>query len=173
MRCNECATEMTERTTTPQTPYRYSESGLKKVALVGVKVSFCPTCKTETVVIPKIGQLNALIAKILMGKPDFLSGEELRYLRKYAGFPSNKFAALLDVDPSYLSRIENGKDKSEHLGGSVDKLARALVSAARDQEYTKNILLQLAADRIEDKDRKKNTEFPTLRLVRNRWQQAA
>jgi transcriptional regulator with XRE-family HTH domain len=164
---------MFAKKTTPQSPYMYIESGLKNVGLLGINVHFCPECKTETAVIPKIGQLNNLIAKILMEKKELLTGEEIRYLRKYAGFPANEFSTLIDVDPSYLSRMENGKEKSHSLSGSVDKLVRALVAAARDQEYTKNILLQIAATKMK-KNKEKNTlqknKFPTLQLVHNRWQ---
>ena len=36
-------------------------------------------------------------------------GHELRDLRKAAGFKSNELAAMLDLDPSTLSRYERGR----------------------------------------------------------------
>jgi DNA-binding transcriptional regulator YiaG len=173
MKCYECAKETIERIATPKAPYQYKESGLSNVYLVGIKIHLCTSCKDEYVEISKIGQLNDLIAKNLIEKKEQLTGEELKFLRKYAGFPSNKFAALLYVDPSHLSRVEKGK--IEHLGGSADKLARAITAQARDHEYTKNILLEVAEIRLKTKRESNKTpemKHPTFKLVSNNWKAA-
>jgi transcriptional regulator with XRE-family HTH domain len=169
MKCYECAAEMKERMTTLHSPYHYDESGLRNIALVGIKVHCCSKCKMESAVIPKIGQLNDLIAKILLEKKELLTGEELRFLRKYAAFPGKEFAMLLNITPSYLSRFENEKEKSENLSKTADKLARAIVAAARDQECIKGILLKVA-EKIEKRNHGKARENK-LQLIKNRWQE--
>ncbi|MDR0842461.1 MAG: hypothetical protein LBP68_03465 [Acidobacteriota bacterium] len=166
MKCLECGESAVEKTSTLENPYPYKESGLANVFLVGVRVTSC-ACGEESVLIPKIGQLNDLIARNLVEKKGLLDGRELKYLRKYAGFPANKFAALLTIDPAYLSRVENGKVKN--LGGTADKLARALVAAARDKEYMKNVLLAVDENRI---DVEQSKARPIFQLVSNRWKAA-
>jgi hypothetical protein len=94
-------------------------------------------------------------------------------LRKWAGFPAKQFAALLWIDASHLSRVENGKTR--HLGAPADKLVRAMAMAASDKEFAKNILLHIAENRIQEKKRKPAGErkVPVFRLVSNRWNKAA
>jgi transcriptional regulator with XRE-family HTH domain len=118
--------------------------------------------------------LNRLIAEEIAENPALLTGEELRYLRKFAGFSAKRFAALLEVNASHLSRFEHGNYKS--LGKPADKLARVLAMSAVDQEYARRILLQVADDRIEARKklrRKKKQASPTFKLIRNRWTKAA
>lgn len=166
MKCEECGTEIVERKATPERPYRFDLSGIMDLFLVGIKIEYCPKCKSESPVIPRMAELHEVIAEHLIEKPGLLRGDELRFLRKFAGFPANRFAALLDVGASHLSRVENGKTKA--LSGSLDKLARALVAAARKEEHTKQILLGIAD--VEMKSRKKKSTF---KLESNRWMPAA
>lgn len=166
MKCEVCGTEVVERTATPEKPYRFNLSGIKDLFLVGIKIEYCPKCKSKSPVIPRMAELHDVIAENLIEKPGLLRGDELRFLRKFAGFPANRFAALLDVGPSHLSRVEN--DKTKALSGSLDKLARALVAAARKEEHTKQVLLRIADDEM--KARKKKTTF---KLESNHWMPAA
>jgi DNA-binding transcriptional regulator YiaG len=68
------------------------------------------------------GQLHNLIANDLLRRKGRLAGEEIRFLRRHAGLPSGRFAALLGIDPAHLSRVENGKVPT--LGVPTDRLAR-------------------------------------------------
>jgi hypothetical protein len=171
--CYECGSPVLQRAATPQKPYHYDLSGLKDVYLAGIIVENCPKCKTEAPIIPRIAELHAVIAKSLVDKPTLLIGEELRFLRKWAGFPAKQFAALLWIDASHLSRVENGKTR--HLGAPADKLVRAMAMAASDKEFAKNILLHIAESRIQEKKRKPAGErkVPVFRLISNRWNKAA
>ena len=114
-----------------------------------------------------------MIAKSLVDKPTLLTGEEIRYLRRWAGFAAKQFAALLGIDASHLSRVENGKTR--HLGAPVDKLTRAMAMAASDQEFAKSILLHIAESRIRERKTKRadRGKVPVFKLVSNRWNQAA
>jgi transcriptional regulator with XRE-family HTH domain len=148
-------------------------SGLKDVFLAGITLENCPKCRVELPIIPRIAELHAVIARAIVDKSTLLTGAELRYLRKWAGFPAKQFAALLGIDASHMSRVENGKTR--HLGAPVDKLARAMAMAASDQEFTKNILLHIAESRIEESKRKRaeKGKVPVFKLVSNRWNRAA
>lgn len=169
MTCETCGTKIVERIATPEAPYHYTLSGLKDLFLVGITIRRCIKCGTESPIIPKIGELHRVIAESLAEKPGPLRGDELRYLRKYAGFSSKRFAALLDINASHLSRFENGSYKA--LSGAVDKLARALAMSARNEQYMQKILMQVADDRI--KSKKLTKKRPVFRLIRNRWTKAA
>ncbi len=168
MKCERCMVPMIKRKATDATPYAYRESGLKNVFLCGIVVRTCPRCEVESAVIPRIGELHRVIAEALVRKPTHLTGAELRFLRKNAGFPATKFSALLGVNPSHLSRIENGHYK--RLGKPTDRLARALAVAAGNGEDVREVLLRLA-DELES--RRLVRKPPKFELVRNQWRQAA
>jgi transcriptional regulator with XRE-family HTH domain len=173
MSCEICGTKIVDRIASPDSPYHYTLSGLKNIFLVGITIRRCIQCGTESPIIPRIAELNRLIAQDIAEKADPLKGDELKYLRKFAGFSAKRFAALLKVDPSYLSRFENGHHDS--LGGPADKLARVLSMSAVDQEYVRKILLHVADDRIAaGKNRRdKDARTPAFRLVKNHWTKAA
>jgi transcriptional regulator with XRE-family HTH domain len=103
-------------------------------------------------VIPHIAELHNVIALDIVNQPGPLSGEEIRFLRKYAGFPAQKFASLLGVSPEHLSRVENGH--AAKLGDPTDRLVRALALTARKTEEIRRILLSVA-DKLEKKAHRK------------------
>jgi len=163
MKCDICEIKMVERKSTNKTPYLYKLSGLKNVGLVGISVWKCPKCKGESPIIPKIGELHDVIMRALILKSGLLMGDEVKFLRKNVGLPAKEFAALLSIDPSHLSRFENGKTKV--LGPPTDKLVRAVVTASSRSEFVREVLLQHAEKLI-----KVSTVF---RLEKNHWRQAA
>ena len=169
MRCEECHREMRARETTTARPYVYDLSGLPDVHLVGITVFNCARCKAEYPVIPRISELHGVIALALVHKPLPLRGEEIRYLRKWAGFPAQKFAALIGVTPEHLSRIENGHTTA--LGSASDRLARAVAVIGRDGEEARQILLKVA-DRLTEATAAAEARG-VFRLERNRWKAAA
>jgi hypothetical protein len=61
------------------------------------------------------------IAIALIGKPGELTGEEVRFLRGYLQKPAHAFAGMLSLNPSHLSRIENGSMK---VGPQTDRVIR-------------------------------------------------
>ncbi len=173
MICRICHTETVERLATLESPYHYTVSGLSNVFLVVITIERCVQCGTDAPIIPRVVELNRLIAKGIVEKAGLLSGEELRYLRKFARLSAKRFAALLEVSASYLSRFENGRHCA--LGGAADKLARALaMSLSADQGDVRKILLQVADGRIQArKQARKKSAPPTYQLIRNRWTKAA
>jgi transcriptional regulator with XRE-family HTH domain len=132
MICYRCdGAELLEKNTSPGNPYRYKASGLSNVYLVGIKLRVCPKCHSEVPVIPRMADLQSLLAHLLLEKPEGLIGEELRFLRKHIGLSGVEFAARIQIDASTLSRIENDQ---QPMGKSTDKLARAVVIAGIEEE---------------------------------------
>lgn len=169
MRCDECQIAMEEREATVESPYAYGLSGLSNVFLAGITVHTCPRCGVESPVIQRIAELHQVIARVLAQKPASLRGDEIRFLRKHAGFPARKFAALLGVTPEHLSRVENGHTKS--LGESADRLARAIATIAKDGEEARDILLKIA-DELESAHPKTERK-PLFKLEKKHWKAAA
>lgn len=171
--CEECGGRLTSRKATVAEPYLYELSGLKSVALVGIHVFRCSGCKVEGAAIPRVGELHRVIADALIHQSRPLAGDELRFLRKNAGFSAQKFSALLRVDPSTLSRVENGKRRT--LGTQTDILARAIVVAERGGEAFRKLLLEMAEENQAVRRAKKpSSKHPMLlKLRNNRWAAAA
>src|SRR5216684_3404397 len=94
-RCESCSGSMTVRKTTKEQPYHYTISGLDNVFLVGIDVEECKECHIEEPIIPRMRELHQTIAKALLHKDALLTGKEIRFLRKNAGIPANRFAALI------------------------------------------------------------------------------
>ena len=90
-------------------PYRYSESGLDNVYIHGLLQYRCPECGETAVEIPMIKALNRLIAKDIICKREFLTGDEVRFLRKELPMKSKEMADALGIEPETYSRWENGK----------------------------------------------------------------
>jgi DNA-binding transcriptional regulator YiaG len=162
MKCIECGNETTKHRATKDAPYQFLGSGLKNVYLAGIDVEECKACDVEYPTIPRLPELHRAIAGVLGTKQGQLSGDELRFMRKVAGFSAKDFAALLMIEPESLSRAENGSG----LGAPSDKLARAIALAALGTESVKAVLLRIASDM----QRIKKLEF---RCDRNGWKAAA
>ena len=159
---------MRERRTTPAAGYHYTLAGLPNVQLSGITVFECAAGHGSVPVIPRIGELHRVIAQAFIEKPGPLTGAELRFLRKNAGFSAQKFAALLVIDPAHLSRVENGKQKA--LGPSTDRLARLIALAAvKGGDSVRDVLLREAIAHIE----RKKQRAAIFTLEKNRWKAAA
>jgi DNA-binding transcriptional regulator YiaG len=169
MNCEKCQRKMEERKATLQHPYMYDLSGLPNVALVGITVRVCPSCAVEVPVIPRIEELHRVIARGLIQKPAPLRGEEIRFLRKLAGFPAQKFAAWLKVSPEHLSRVEHGHTHA--FGDQTDLLVRALAAAILDGKNARDVLMKVA-DTLDHRGERTESQ-PLFRLEQNHWKEAA
>jgi transcriptional regulator with XRE-family HTH domain len=165
--CRECGGVLETRVASRERPYSFADlSGLQNVYLVGIKVSRCAACDTESPAIPRLGELNRVISRTLAQKTTPLIGSELRFLRKRAGISSKDFADLLLIDPSTLSRAENDK---KPLGPQSNLLARAIaVAEIEGGEKTVELLLTKVKEH-KAKTRKRHQ----LRFAGNRWTEAA
>jgi DNA-binding transcriptional regulator YiaG len=134
MRCDDCNIEMRVDRATRENPYRFDRCGLDNVFLIGIERYVCPRCKAIYPMIPRIQELHAVIASILIEKSGSLTGQELRYLRKWIGVEAQVFADLLQVRPEHLSKVENGRIAK--LGATADRLARVYAMTYKNgQEF--------------------------------------
>ena len=104
--------------------YPYKESGLKNVTLSGIDLIRCRKCGNVDPVIRCINDLHQALALAVASQPFRLQGEDVRYLRKYLGMTQDKFAELLHIHKSSLSKWENNEDK---IGEQSDRLIRTVV----------------------------------------------
>lgn len=101
--------------------YELKEVGLKNVVLQGIEIVKCPKCKNEDPIIPNMNGLMRALALAVIKKPYRLTGEEVRYLRKYLRLTGEEFSRLIHVDKTTLSKWENNDDR---VGDQSDRLVR-------------------------------------------------
>lgn len=146
---------MREHLATEEAPFHFTDSGLGNVYLVGIKY-FTHEGGRIVAEIPAIKQLMSLIARDLLYSPNPLCGQEIRFLRKRLGQKSVDFAALLRLEASTLSRIENGKqDASDQL----DALVRACYLLGCDDPALKKDADRLMTLLREEMDRHKHKKI--------------
>lgn len=109
--------------------YKFVESGLKNVELLGIDVIRCPKCKNVDPIIPNVNDLMRLLAVAVLSKPARLKGAEVRFLRKYLGMTGAEFSKLIHVDKGTLSKWENDEDP---IGEQSDRLIRAVTLGLGD-----------------------------------------
>ncbi len=109
--------------TTKDRPYHYKESGLDYIWLIGILQYKCKKCGEMSVEIPRINELHLLIGKNIVCKKAFLTGPEVRFLRKEISLKSKEMAAALSLVPETYSRWENGK---QEVASCHDKTLRMI-----------------------------------------------
>ena len=122
MKCETCGRALVERVSDTERPYHYTLSGLCNVFLIGVEVVECKECGYEEPTIPAVGELHRQLALNIIRTQSSLAGEEIRYLRTYAGLTAREFAAMIPIDHTHLSKAENGHLA---LGAAADTALRA------------------------------------------------
>ena len=119
VRCSNCGADA--RLTRGK--YRFNESGLKNVELIGIDLIKCPSCKNVDPIIPHMNELMQCLALAVAAQPYRLKGDEVRFLRKYLRMTGEQFANLLKVDKTTLSKWENDADA---VGEQSDRLIRTM-----------------------------------------------
>jgi putative zinc finger/helix-turn-helix YgiT family protein len=109
--------------------YRFTESGLPKVTLVGIDKVVCNECKNVDPIIPSMNDLFRILALAVAAKPTRLKGEEVRFLRKYLKMTAVEFSSHLGVDKTTISKWENNDDKPS---ARADRLIRAVAVGLSD-----------------------------------------
>jgi DNA-binding transcriptional regulator YiaG len=103
--------------------YRFRESGLDNVVLKGIEIVKCSACGNEDPMIPNLDGLLRVLAVALVTSRVPLTGEAVRYLRKYLGMSGEQFARILHTDKSTLSKWETG---AVNIGSKSDLLIRSV-----------------------------------------------
>lgn len=96
------------------------------IVLTNIELIRCTQCGNVDPVIPRMADIMRLIGVAIVMQPRSLRGDELRYLRKYLGLSAERFAAIVGVNKSVMSRWENGHDD---IGPQSDRLIRLLFMA--------------------------------------------
>ncbi len=122
--CDICKGTVTQRKSTLENPYHYTESGLPNVLLIGVDVYSCPNCDAEVADIPRMNELHLMLAKEVLLKPVAMTGEEFRFLRKETRMRPKEFAERIGVDSKTVLNWE----KSDSLSRQNDLTVRFLVA---------------------------------------------
>lgn len=166
MRCEDCDVRRTEHRTTADRPYRYAISGLPNLGLVGVVVHRCPLCEHEQPIIPRLSELHQVVSLVLAKKAAPLTGDEVRFMRKQAGFPQGSFAALLGYSQEHLCRVEKNQKR---LSDTAERLARAIIAAVAQQGKDVRAILLSISNKLETKNGQKTAVLPTFKLEADRW----
>ncbi len=116
-----CEDFLETRRATREAPYRFIDSGLPNVYLVGIRYFVCRECGKQAAEIPAAKELMRVIARAIVEKEASLSGREIRFLRKRLGKKATEFAQIVGVVPEQVSRWENEANPPER---SADKLIR-------------------------------------------------
>lgn len=137
-RCYECGKTMVGK----RENYRYQEAGLKSVVLLNIVVYHCK-CGAIVPEIPYAGLLHHCIAMSVLEKKTLLSGEEIRFMRKAAGYSATELARVMGMNKVTVSHWENDKRK---IGKDADRLLR-LVCFARIMERIAGVNTKQIADK--------------------------
>ena len=131
--------------------YKFIESGLDNVTLENIELIHCPHCGNEDPIIPAFNGLMKVLAKALIRKPAPLSGQEIRFLRKYTHKTGEEFGRLLAVDKTTVSKWENGQD----VGATSDRLIRLVVHSIGEGLYSPETAAELVNEfcRITEEER--------------------
>ncbi|MGH9853989.1 MAG: YgiT-type zinc finger protein [Blastocatellia bacterium] len=147
IKCEICGSELTIKT--GQT-YHFTESGVDNVYLENLKVEVCKKCKTTAPYLPRPRQLMETIGRAIALQPAPLTGDEVRFLRKQAGYKAREWAALVRVDAATQSRWESGE---QTIGPQSDLLHRLVyfcqLAEREGSKLPDRMVEQLAASKDE------------------------
>lgn len=121
--------------------YMYGGVGLTNICLLNQRVEVCSTCNTETPILKNPGKLHRAIGVAVALQPTVLTGSELRFLRRGAGYKTSELANRLSVAEGTYSKWENDKLP---IGGNADRLARIAYLTALEKrhpvEYSNHVM---------------------------------
>ncbi len=117
MKCIQCGTAMVET----KGDHKYKE--LPGLVLRGVRLRNCPNCGEHEVSIPHIERLHRVVAHALAAKPERLTDNEIRFLRKHLGWSRDDCADIMDVVPETVSRWEHGRAPMSRMAERFLRLA--------------------------------------------------
>jgi putative transcriptional regulator len=118
VKCTECGGAMRSRRE------NYAYESLPTVTLKEIEVRECPHCGEVEYVVPRVEELDRVLAEYLLRSDRAYSGAEIRFLRKFMGWSGEDFAGYIGVSPEAVSRWENNRTR---MGMVAQRLLRLLV----------------------------------------------
>ena len=159
MLCLNCDAEMKCEKRT----HHYKECGLDNVFLEGIEVCTCEKCGESEVGIPCVPDLHRFISRSIVSQKQPLSGKEVRFSRKNPGMAAKRFAEIIAVDKSTLSRWEN---ENQPIAPPHDRLIRMIYCAI--MKIPTGELKGIVEDEFAGISNEK-TEVPLLNLAIKAW----
>jgi len=157
--CYDCGRKMYGR----RENYTYSDCGLRSVILLNILVFHCE-CGAIVPEIPSPSVLHVSIAMNVLKKKTLLSGEEVRFLRKVAGYSATDLSNVIGMTNTAVSHWETS---SKPIGKAADRLVRLscfariiyniagdealMVDKGRLAQVTKELNLTSVLEHIEDR----------------------
>jgi len=133
----------------------------RTLVLLDIELIKCGKCGNVDPVLLQVDELMHIAAVAILQKPYRLRGEELRFLRKHMDLSQAKFARLLRVNKTTLSKWENNEDP---IGLQSDLLARAIV-ISRDKRLEKRAADHIRAfEKIADQQKRVRVEVDPDKL---------
>lgn len=126
--------------------FMYSGVGLDNICLLNQRVEVCSGCDTETPLLRQAGKLHRHIGVAIALQPRILSGPEMRFLRRSAGYKAIEMAHRLRVNEATYSKWENGKNA---LSSNADKIVRLSYLTALERlhpEYSTHVATVVEMD---------------------------
>lgn len=131
MKCVRCGTEVTERR--GEVDY----DSLPGTRLKNVPIRECPECGESYTGIPNMEGLDETLAKLVISQSTRLTGDEIRFLRKYLGLSQEDLARKMGVQPESISRWENER---ANMSEPHERLLRSIaVHETPVDDYTKAV----------------------------------
>jgi putative zinc finger/helix-turn-helix YgiT family protein len=155
--CTNCDAEASRVTAN----YRFTESGLNNFVLKNISVIKCDSCGNVDPVISRPKEIAREMAKAIVNKPFALTGEEIRFLRKYLGMSQETLASHLHSDKAVLSRWENDR---EPVGSKSDLLIRTIAVILGEGLEGQRQEVVKSFPKIEEEARKVRWELDPERL---------
>lgn len=163
---HDCAKQAKEHLATLQKPYRFLDSGLPNVYLVGVKYWVCPKCASQAAEIPAPEQLMNVIAESIAMKQSLLSGAEIKFLRKRAGKKASDFAQLVNKTPEHFSKLET---EALELQPATDKLIRFIYAMLSGDEVLLVKIRQRAEEWLRSIETRKEEQKIRIKKQKGSW----
>lgn len=135
--------------------FQYEGVGLGNVFLLNTEVEVCSGCGIETAVLRNPAKIHNAIGVAIALQESRLSGDDVRYLRRSAGYSVGDWAKRLNVVVGTYSKWENSHRR---ITPQADKLARINYINALKQKDPENVrvaryldvVLNLNAESSED-----------------------
>lgn len=133
MRCLECnqAAEIKKFKA-----YRYDGVGVENLYILNAEVLFCSVCKEESLILQQVSKLHAAMGIAVARQPARLSGAEIRFLRRSAGFSLRDWSQRIGVAEATYSKWENAH---RQITLQADRLARLNFLSALKQKDPENV----------------------------------